>query len=153
MLRKRVLELFPRADLEVDEIEAGSHIATNKCKAGWVGDVRRKPDTARHGSLPPICGADHDFAMPTVDVDHLDRYRRAVVVVPDFVGLQAVKSRERVAWQEIVDRREDASRPSADIDGSIAPVYLCEVSTFGMRPQTECGNESLGFGVHTAAFS
>jgi len=81
---------------------------------------------------PPIPGG-------TAIVAHREFERCAGIMVPDLVGIDPVPVRALTRLEQEEDRGAGAAPPSSV--GVRRPKCLTKMPAFGMRPQSEAGND------------
>jgi hypothetical protein len=137
MLREARDERFALCKFEILELEARGDVAADEREVVRMTHLSGKPCSGRERALPVVPVADNDAAMVAVGVDDLHRDPSAPIVMPDFVGFQAMKRREVFGRQDVRNRRHRDARRPRRLYRDCAAKGLREEPAFGMLPKVE----------------
>lgn len=147
MLRKQVHQLRTRPQLKITKIKTRCHAATHQrisvrliyrsCKPAAMWDHQLKDLSQYRIGTDVVC------LKLAIGMDNVHRNGRAGIEMPDFIGLDAVKSGKIFAFDEEVDAGGEATRArvaggkGALREGLIAAIYFFEVAALRVGRHVE----------------
>ena len=129
-----------RRQLEACEVEARRHGAADQRPV--AERARRLPDPARHDDLRRLAdvevAAESQMPSGASVVAHREFERGAGIVMPDFVGIDAMPVRAFAGLEQEEDRGAGGAARASGAE------RLAKMPAFGMRLQSEAGNDLVG---------
>src|ERR1700733_476334 len=134
--------------LKILKIESRNHRASHQRKRPTIFYLRSKPASCLHHCLQDFArlriASELNLRISTICLDHMYRYSRSKVEMPNFIGSQPVKSGKVLPLEQEIDCRRGRPRtrklPRQSLQNQIGPVGLAVIAAFGMRLQSELTN-------------